>query len=186
MISPRLIISAGFAIALPCCLSSCGILGAGLAAAGMVAETALALAPSKLAFQCLPEGAKIDTPNGPVPVELLKAGDFVIGYSGKPVQILQKQGYLEDKTSERFMTLAFDNGARVSLCDMHRIEGTHAMNFAVGDEAGGARLVSQEAFGSVERSYDLLTEDKGYRIGGIPVNSMILEMEQAARDFVEP
>jgi hypothetical protein len=28
----------------------------------------------------------------------------------------------------------------------------------------------------VSRSFDLLTDDAGYRIGGIPVNSMIAEM----------
>jgi hypothetical protein len=32
----------------------------------------------------------------------------------------------------------------------------------------------------IKRSYDLLTEDEGYRIDGIPVNSMIEEMHAAA------
>lgn len=33
-----------------------------------------------------------------------------------------------------------------------------------------------ESLGGVSRSFDLLTEDAGYRIAGIPVNSMISEM----------
>ena len=32
------------------------------------------------------------------------------------------------------------------------------------------------------RSYDLLTTDSGYRISGIPVNSMIEEMVNTARN----
>ena len=39
-----------------------------------------------------------------------------------------------------------------------------------------------EKYGGVQRSYDLLTTDRGYRINGVPVNSMIEEMLDAARN----
>ena len=38
-----------------------------------------------------------------------------------------------------------------------------------------------EVYEGVERSYDILTEDSGYQVGGVPVNSMIEEMYEAGR-----
>ena len=38
-----------------------------------------------------------------------------------------------------------------------------------------------EVYRGVERSYDILTEDSGYQVGGVPVNSMIEEMYEAGR-----
>ena len=39
-------------------------------------------------------------------------------------------------------------------------------------------VLNKKVYGGVEFSYDLLTEDLGYRIDGIPVNSMIEEMAE--------
>ena len=39
-------------------------------------------------------------------------------------------------------------------------------------------VLNKKVYGGVEYSYDLLTEDMGYRIDGIPVNSMIIEMAE--------
>jgi hypothetical protein len=70
----------------------------------------------------------------------------------------------------------FDNGSSMSVCDMHRIAHQRAMNYAVGDSIGDNTIVSISIYGGVKRSYDLLTGDVGYRMSGIPVDSMIEEL----------
>ncbi len=153
--------------------SGCGLIGVGL-------KTALAIAPLKLLFQCLPEGTPIDTPQGPRPVESIRPGDQVIGYSGYPVKVLQVQAYAEDPEAEAFLRIEFEDGAVVDLCRQHRIGGIRAGGLVPGDRIeGGHTIRSIERYAGVERSYDLLTEDEGYRIGGVPVNSMIEEMYEA-------
>ena len=143
-------------------LSSCGLLfGLGMA---------------KLQFGCLPEGVSIDTPDGPVAVELLQAGDQVIGYRGIPVTIRQVHQYREDPDAVRHIKVRFTNGAEVSLSPRHRIGGTQAGQLKVGDELGGHRVSAILPVTGVSRSFDLLTGDDGYRIHGVPVNSMIEEM----------
>ena len=151
-------------------LSSCGLLG-----------TAMALAPLKLSFACLPESTQIDTPGGKTQaIETLRVGDLVLGYEGHPVRVLQINAYLEDAEKSVFHEITFSNRSTVDLCSMHRIEGIRANNLAVGKSLpSGLTVVETKTYRSVERSYDILTEDDGYRIGGIPVNSMIEEMYEA-------
>lgn len=162
--------------------SSCGLIGAGVATATVAAGTAIALAPLKLAFACLPEGTLIDTPGGPQAIETLRAGDLVIGYSGNPVRIQQVHGYLEDPENSEFYEIGFSNGTKVDLCSMHRIGGVRARDLKLGDVTeGGKSVASIRTYEGVERSYDLLTEDDGYRVGTIPVNSMIVEMYETGR-----
>ena len=62
--------------------------------------------------------------------------------------------------------MKFDNGSVVNVCDKHRIKGVSAEDIT-------ENVVEKELHSGVEFSYDLLTEDIGYRIEGIPVNSMI-------------
>ena len=142
-------------------------------------NTAIKLGMTKLMFACVPEGVEIDTPTGKVAIESVRAGDQVIGYDGAPVKVLQAHAYAEDPTQVRFYRIHFVGGATVSVCDMHRIGGRHAHELEVGESVVGSTVESIEIFAGVERSYDLLTEDEGYRIGGIPVNSMIAEMAEA-------
>jgi hypothetical protein len=176
------------AAALPCLLGSCALVNlaanTALTATAIAAQTAMSALPVKMALKCIPEGTLIDTPNGRTPIENLNPGDEVIGFSGKPVSITQKHAYEEDPTSKRFMTLTFDNGAKVDLCDMHRIDGIHAMDLAIGEKAGGHTLTAIKTYDGVEHSYDLLTGDAGYRIDGIPVNSMIEELNQAYQTWL--
>ena len=154
--------------------------GCGLICAGV--GTAVRLLPLKLLFQCLPEGTLIDTPEGSQSVETLRPGDEVIGFSGDPVKVVQIQGYKEDATVENFLKLEFSDGAVVDLCKQHRIDGIRAGTLEVGDELRSGQVVkSIVVYGGVERSYDLMTEDEGYRVGGVPVNSMIEEMYEAGR-----
>ena len=136
---------------------------------------------TKIVFSCIPEGTAIDTPKGSRAIEEIQAGDLVIGFSGKPVRVLQKHSYLEDPATPRFERIEFSNGALVDLCDMHRISGVRARELRPGVAVASLTVRSSSVYGGVKHSYDLLTEDAGYRIQGVPVNSMIEELVQAAR-----
>ena len=137
---------------------------------------------AKIYMACIPEGTSIDTPKGLGfnTIEKIKVGDKVIGYSGKPVKVLQKHSYLEDKNKLRFYSIKFKTKegekGEVNCCDMHRIRGVRAKDISHSD------ITSKEVYKGVKRSYDLLTEDEGYQIDGIPVNSMIEEMAHEARN----
>jgi len=91
-------------------------------------------------------------------------------------------GYLENAEESEFLAITFSNGSTVDLCTMHRIGGVRAKELQVGSTVSDDhRVVSIRPYRGVERSYDILTEDSGYRIGGIPVNSMINEMYEAGQ-----
>tara|TARA_R110002096_G_scaffold113320_8_gene246394 strand:- start:4763 stop:5338 length:576 start_codon:yes stop_codon:yes gene_type:complete len=162
---------------------SCSLLGlGGCALLAPVVGTALALAPMKMLFACLPEGTQVDTPSGSSSIETLRAGDWVIGFDGEPVEIQQIHGYLEDAEKTDFYRISFSNSGVVDLCSMHRIDGIRAKELKVGKIVSGGHSITEiEIYQGVERSYDILTDDDGYRIGGIPVNSMIVEMYEAGR-----
>ena len=142
-------------------LPSCGLLNLGMV---------------KLQFGCIPEGVRIDTEAGPISVEELKAGDTVIGYNGSQVRIDQIHQYREDPATSRYLSVSFSDGATVSVSSRHRIAGTPAGDLRVGDSCGSETVTAIGEIRGVSRSFDLLTEDSGYRIGGVPVNSMIKEM----------
>jgi hypothetical protein len=132
---------------------------------------------AKAAFLCIPEGELIDTPEGQVAIEDIRSGDSVIGFSGEPVKVLIKHEYAENPEAERFHRFYLDNGKDFSVCDMHRIEGERSMDYNVGNSFKGGEVIEAIAvYGGVSRSYDLLTEDIGYRMSGVAVNSMIEEL----------
>lgn len=134
-------------------------------------------ASAKIFMACIPEGELIDTPEGQVAIEDIRSGDSVIGFSGKPVKVLIKHEYAENPDAERFHRFYLDNGKSFSVCDMHRIEGERSMHYNVGNSFKGGEVVEAiEVYGGVTRSYDLLTEDIGYRMSGVAVNSMIEEL----------
>ena len=54
---------------------------------------------------------------------------------------------------------------------MHKIKGIRAKDIT-------ENVISKEMYSGVKFSYDILTEDQGYRINGIPVNSMIQELAE--------
>ncbi|MES2657666.1 MAG: Hint domain-containing protein [Verrucomicrobiota bacterium] len=155
-------------------LPSCNLIG-----------TALGLGLAKLQFGCLPEGTRIDTAHGTVKIEDLKSGDTITGFNGSEVRISQIHQYQVDPASSQYLTIHFSNGSTVSASPRHRIDGTPAGTLKIGDSCGSQVVTRIEALHGVSRSFDLLTGDPGYRIGGIPVNSMIEEMlGQAARPRV--
>jgi hypothetical protein len=131
----------------------------------------------KIFLACIPEGELIDTPEGQVAIEDIRSGDSVIGFSGEPVKVLIKHEYAENPEAERFHRFYLDNGKDFSVCDMHRIEGERSMDYNVGNSFKGGEVIEAIAvYGGVTRSYDLLTEDIGYRMSGVAVNSMIEEL----------
>jgi hypothetical protein len=139
----------------------------------------LGLAATKMMFSCIPAHTRVDTPAGPRPIEQLEAGDSVIGFGGKPVRILQKHSYLEDPRTV-FLHISFAGGAAVDLCGMHRVAGVRAQKLQVGQTIAGREVTRIESRVGETHSFDLLTEDAGYQIQGVPVNSMIEEMNAAA------
>ena len=58
----------------------------------------------------------------------------------------------------------------------HRVAGIRARDLRVCQIVAGRKITRIESRRGVNRSFDLLTTDAGYRIGGVPVNSMIEEM----------
>jgi hypothetical protein len=163
-----------FSLAVVCAASlpSCGLIGP-------LVRTALPLAGVKMAFACLPEETMIDTPAGPRSVRDITAGDVVTGYRGDPVLVQQKHVYREQPETP-FLRATFDDGSSVEACGMHRVAGTRMRDLEVGQFVAGRRVVTITSRSGIPRSYDLMTEDEGYRISGIPVNSMIEEMHAAA------
>ncbi len=151
-------------------LSGCGLIG-----------PAVSIGLIKLHFGCLPEGSVIDTPTGPRAIETLATGDQVVGYSGEPVVVLQVCQYLEDPKTSAYLAVHFDGGDIIPLSPRHRIAGTPAAELQPGMEIGGRTVSEVSPVTGVARSFDLLTSDEGYRIHGIPVNSMIEEMLESAR-----
>ena len=152
------------------------ILLASICSLSLVSCALLGLGMAKLQFGCLPEGTLIDSPYGPVPVESLEVGDRVIGYDGDVVVIRQLHQYLEDSTQVRHLKVTFEGGEVVQLSPRHRIRGTPASDLMPGDQVEDDIVARVDRLGGVSRSFDLLTDDAGYRIQGIPVNSMIREM----------
>jgi len=148
-----------------------GLVGSLVGTAGSV--TAGHLIAGKTVLLCVPKGTNIDSVNTKILIEDIKPGDIVIGYSGKPVKVLQKHEYLEDPEKERFYKVEFNNGSIVTVCDMHRIRGERAKDIT-------ENVKSKEVYGGVQFSYDLLTEDQGYMIDSTPVNSMIGELAEEA------
>ncbi len=130
-------------------------------------------------FACIPARTQVDTPLGPKPIEDFLAGDTVIGFTGKPVRILQKHAYLEDPQTQ-FLQVSFEGGSTLALCGMHRIAGVRAQSIQVGQTIAHRKVVRIERSAGYTQSFDLLTEDPGYQIQGIPVNSMIAEMQETA------
>lgn len=68
---------------------------------------------------------------------------------------------------------------------MHRIEGKHSKEYNIGDNIGDKTITDIKLYDGVNRSYDLLTSDKGYRISDVPINSMIEELAKFSNELEE-
>ncbi len=126
---------------------------------------------------CIPRGICVDTIDGQVAVEDVKPGDVIVGYDGQPTKVLQKHEYLEDAKEKGWYKVTFKNSddttSDVVVSGCHKIMGERAQNIT-------KNVVNKEIYDGVIHSYDLLTEDLGYRMNGIPVDSMIGEKAEIA------
>jgi hypothetical protein len=129
----------------------------------------------KIAMLCMPGYQEIDTPNGPVPIQDLRGGDYVIGYDNTVKRIEQLCSYVENPETE-FLEFTLADGGKITVCGPHKILDIPAREWLVGSEMNGVPIVSIGKVTGVTTSYDLLTNVGGYRIAGVPVNSMIPEM----------
>jgi hypothetical protein len=148
-------------------------------------NVASAAATAKAVALCIPKGTKIDTSKGKVKIEKLKAGDKVLGFNGKEVTINQKHEYKENPDLNRFLEITFNDDSKVNLCDMHKLDGKRSKDYVVGNKINNKTIKDIRWYGGVETSYDLLTDDKGYSISGVPVNSMIEELMYVAYKIKE-
>ena len=149
------------------------ITAAGINAVGNIAGSSV---KAKTIFLCIPNGQEIDTPNGSTLIQDIEPGDYVIGFNGNATVVLQVHRYKEDPSAVRFVNINLDSGKTISVCDRHRVDGIPAGLLVDGNNVGNHNIVSTSIYGGVEKSYDILTEDEGYQMSGVPVNSMINEM----------
>mgnify|MGYP003136717820 CR=1 FL=1 len=145
---------------------------AGASMFGSVISAGATIASAKIIFGCIPKGIYIDVLNGKKLIEDIVPGDTVIGYDGNPIKVLQKHCYKED-VKTKYYKVEFNNGSIVDVSGKHKIKGIPAIDIV-------SDVLSKKTYNGVELCYDLLTEDKGYRINNTPVNSMIYEMAEHA------
>jgi len=136
------------------------------------------LAYKAWAAGCIPKGTTIDMANGDkVPIEKIEVGDLVIGMDGKEVEVHQVHQYKQTPYA-KFVTITFDNGSKVNCSHDHMINEKRARDYTYHDKIGSRKVTSIVFYMGVERSYDIITTTGGYRIEGIPVNTMIPEMAE--------
>ena len=156
-----------------------GTSAAKTAAGGQAAGAVGGILITKMLMACMPGYQCIDTPSGPKAVKDLKGGDSVIGYDGNEAFIVQACSWNQDPT-RTFLTITREDGSAFTVCDNHKILGIPAMEWTEGSDMGGSRIKSITASNGLLTSYDILTNQGGYRIAGVPVNSMIPEMNRLA------
>ena len=162
-----------------------GTSAARTAAGGQAASAVGGVIVAKIMFSCMPGDQCIDTPSGPKAVKDLKGGDAVIGYNGEEAFIMQACSWSQDPT-RTFLTITREDGSAFTVCDNHKILGIPAMEWTEGSDMGGSRIKSITASNGLLTSYDILTNQGGYRIAGVPVNSMIPEINRLAARFEAP
>lgn len=158
-------------------------------AAGIVGG---ALSAAKIFFMCVPEGQRVDLPGGrSAPIQTVRAGDIVLGEDGEATTVLQVHQYVEDPASRRWRRIHLDGGRVLATCDLHLVGDSEdqrpAGEVRPRQRLAGIRVVAIEQFGGVGRSYDLLTGSRsgGYRIAGVPVQTMIPHLVRAAAQLEE-
>tara|TARA_R110002020_G_scaffold26817_9_gene86726 strand:+ start:3346 stop:4743 length:1398 start_codon:yes stop_codon:yes gene_type:complete len=127
---------------------------------------------------CIPKGTMIDMADGDkVPIEKIEAGDLVIGMDGRKTEVQQIHQYKQTPNA-KFVTVTFDNGSKVNCSHDHMINNKRARNYILNDKIGSHKVTDVVFYMGVKRSYDIITTTGGYRIEGIPVNTMIPEMAE--------
>lgn len=131
---------------------------------------------------CMPGDQCIDTPTGPKAIKDLKGGDAVIGYDGNVAFIAQACSWNQDPL-RTFLKITREDGSSFTVCDDHKVMGIPAMEWVEGAELAGSKIKAIEKTTGLLTSYDILTNQGGYRINGIPVNSMIPEIIMQVVEF---
>ena len=131
---------------------------------------------------CMPGDQCIDTPTGPKAIKDLKGGDAVIGYDGNVAFIAQACSWNQDPL-RTFLKITREDGSSFTVCDDHKIMGIPAMEWVEGAELAGSKIKAIEKTTGLLTSYDILTNQGGYRINGVPVNSMIPEIIMQVVEF---
>ena len=127
---------------------------------------------------CIPKGTTIDMSDGKqTPIEKIEVGDLVIGMDGKEVEVQQVHQYKQTPYG-KFVTVTFGNDSKVNCSYDHMINGKRAGDYTYHDRIGSRKVSSIVFYMGVERSYDIITTTGGYRIEGIPVNTMIPEVAE--------
>ena len=148
---------------------------------GDVVGAAATVGAAKLSVgACIAKGICIDTINGSIPIESINVGDSVIGYDGKPTSVIQKHAYKEDPKNT-FYDIQIDYNGKtrtVNVGGWHKIMNVPAPEIK-------ENVISKKEYNGVEFSYDLLTEGMGYRMNGVPVNSMIPDMALLIADKIK-
>ena len=127
---------------------------------------------------CIPKGTTIDMADGDkAPIEKIEAGDLVIGMDGRETEVQQIHQYKQTPNA-KFVTITFDNGSKVNCSHDHMINNKRARNYILNDKIGSRKVTNVVFYMGVEKSYDIITTTGGYRIEGIPVNTMIPEMAE--------
>ena len=106
-----------------------------------------------------------------------------MGLDNKKDEVLQVHQYKEDPKPARFATITFDGWRKVNCSDKHRISNKRAEDYKLQDEVGNREVTSIDRYNGVSRSFDLLTATGGYRINGVPVNTMIPEMAEVITEL---
>jgi hypothetical protein len=149
-----------------------------LAQTGIQAYGTYKMATAGGGGSCIPEGIVIDMSNGSqTPIEEINAGDFVLGMDGMETEVLQAHQYKQNPYA-KFVTVTFDDGSKVDCSHDHMINDKRARDYTYHDKIGSREVIGIVFYMGVERSYDLLTATGGYRINGIPINTMIPEMAE--------
>lgn len=162
--------------------ASGNVFGPALGAAATKGITAIFTAIGIPPLSCMPGDQCIDTPTGPKAVKDLKGGDQVIGYDGNVAYIAQACSWNQDPL-RTFLTITREDGSSFTVCDDHKVMGIPAMEWVEGAELAGSKITSIKPSTGLLTSYDILTNQGGYRINGVPVNSMIPEIIMQVVEF---
>jgi hypothetical protein len=97
---------------------------------------------------CLARGTLIDTPNGPVAVDLLALGDqvwTVDGSGNRLATVVARVGSAAVPGSHQVVHLVLDDGRTVDVSPGHPLtNGRRVGDLAAGDDYDGARVVSAD------------------------------------------
>jgi len=134
----------------------------------------MAMAGAKIFAMCVPESFVIDCPDGQKLVQDIRAGDMVFDKDFQPAVVWFKYEFSEVPTTDRFIELTFEADTKVTVCDLHKIDGIRAKDLKIGENG----LVSKKFVPMDVRSYDIMTSgrDGSYLSNGIGIDSMIPEL----------